>query len=76
MRANSPTWAGKSHIDLGIGLMEYGICLYWGDANYKETNPDWISQKQTKPFECGMCFFLQRGHQKRHLPSEWSKTHA
>ena len=57
----------RIHIDLGIGLMEYGILLDWGDVNDKETNPDWMRQKKPKPYKRGMSFFLQRGHHKRHL---------
>ena len=60
----------RFQIDLGIGLMEYLIRLGWGDVNEKGTNPDWMRQKQLEPCECGMCFFLQRGHHRRHLPSE------
>ena len=50
-------------LDLGIGLMEYGICLYWGDVNNKEKKPDWMRHKQPKPCGCGMCFSAKMASQ-------------
>ena len=49
----------RLQLDLGIGLVEYGISLDWVDVNDKETKPDWMRQKQPKPCECGMFFFYK-----------------
>ena len=43
--------------------MGHGICVDWVDVNDKETNPDWMRQKQPKPCECGMCFSANRASQ-------------
>ena len=49
-------------IDLGIGLMEFGIRYDWGgDVNDETKKPTWMRQKPPRPCECNTCFFCKEG---------------
>ena len=56
-----PSHTGRHdfQIDLGIALLDYGICLDW-DGESKR--PDWMRQMDRVPCDCKKCYFCLNGH--------------
>jgi hypothetical protein len=48
-------------LDLGIGLMEFGIRFDWGDMNDPDKKLKWTWQMKPYPCDCEICFFCKEG---------------
>ena len=61
-------------IDLGISLLNYGICLDW-DGESRD-RPSYMQKGAFKPCECKMCFFCVKGLTNgiTHHPSKGKKV--
>ena len=62
--------------ELGIGLMEYGIRLDWGDDLDPAKKPKWMRQTVLMPCNCNICFFCKQGlcNGIHHAPTEKQKA--
>ena len=53
-------WERYRNIDLGVILLNHGICENWKDTTY-DPKPSWICETELIPCDYKSCFYCKNG---------------
>ena len=60
-RISHPSVVLDFQVDLGLGLIEWGIKMDWPAPYNEEDKPKWLRQGPYLPCNCEQCFFCKNG---------------